>query len=202
MRHVLLTAAMTAATMLAGTAQAGFIGSTVSSTLTTNFTVTMPFASAAIVGDGYEFTAAVIDEARQNWSPRVDITDTTVIIEFASGRLANNIRDQGLDEAIFEITLSGLPNLASGLALTSYECRSTEWLCSFPYFPSNGLFYTSFSDNSFTAAFHAIRSGDRYVFGIVPSQHVPEPGALGLLGVGLVGAGLARRRSRHNGRTA
>ena len=108
-----------------------------------------------------------------NWAPRGDMANSCLF----SGVSCSELYDtQNLNN---NVSTSALPN---SQATHSYDANDLQ-LSSF------GVYLTGLSAGTWTFALNAVTS-------TLLTRQVPEPGVLGLLGLGLAGMGLALRRRR------
>lgn len=191
MKRSFISAVLAALTLTAGTAQASLIGISVSGELKVGHhldVITSQFSSPQTVSDAIEFSGTLLDTSDQIWTATVDLDSTTITIEFDSPYDFANIST--FPGYIVNITLTGLPATLTGLELKSFECQDNDWVCYTQF--DNGLLHSSLTDGVFSASFKTLVDSNRYVFGV--TSKVPEPATMALIGLGLFGVSLGRRR--------
>jgi hypothetical protein len=176
---------------MAGSAHAAtLLGQSVSASLS-SFAATSisdPFPSPVVTFAGTDFTGGFTDVFDQTWAITVDLTATTLTINFSTpGDAGGNVGDNS-GAAIIDLT--GFSGLTTPLHLESYTCDSGSTVCG-AFGPGPFDTITLSNSTTFDVNFSAIQNGDTYVFTIVPE---PATWALLMAGVAFAGASLRLRR--------
>jgi PEP-CTERM motif len=161
------------------------------STPTGTFPTLTPFASPAVVGGGVEFSTTGTDVFSQRWTFTADFSATALTITFTTpGNPNGNVSSA----PAIRMAFGGFSGVTP-LAFTSYACApAASFACgTFGGGPSYTI--TTSTASAFNVDFTTLRTGETYVFGVLPA--VPEPGtwAMMLTGFGLAGVALRRRQS-------
>jgi hypothetical protein len=166
-----------AVALSAGASQAGVI----TDTLSLNQLVTLTQA------------ATYIHDLRPEWYPGIDILSATLTVTFMDDEQRNDGRETAVinpEPLAFNLSFH-LLNTGNG-ATTSITRAFAGGSVEVARMEGDGYFTVNIYSNPipFTTGF----AGDFYVTGSTLTAQVPLPGALSLLGAGLVGLGIASRR--------
>jgi hypothetical protein len=148
-----------------------------------------------VVGAGPEFTGVITDVFNQVWDIAVDLDDSSFTVGILERTLNGdgNVTDGAnlLDIDLTDLDWVGMRGtIITDVTLSDYICNGTAVSCTtFGGGPNVSLL--SFGDHSVSVSMNTMRDGELYTFTLT---HVPEPGALALAGLGLLGAGFYRRK--------
>ncbi len=148
-------------------------------------------AGAAIISKAYEFTASTTGPIRdhQGWFSYVHDTDLNTItltaFEFTLADVVFSVETVGIEFARDALVIGGLLN-----GVTQVQTGTTDFFFLIDTGVRNVLSYTLSTTTS------QYRGTGTLTEIVPPPASVAEPGALGLIGAGLAGLGLAARRRR------
>lgn len=170
-------------------------GDSIQGALSTNQgPVDTQFTSPAVVGSGTEFSGSFTDYFSQIWNIFVDIGQSSFTVGIVGSTDRANIASSASN--LLEIVLSDLDftpsTIISSVVNSGYNCISSDYSCTAQ---GNGpnISGLSFTADSIDVSFNLLRSGETYTFDINPTT-VPEPNTIALLGIGLIGIGIGRRK--------
>ncbi len=163
-----------------------------------SFEINPNFGSGA-VGDGVDFTAVASDTFGQIWDFSLDVFGDGFTVSWTE-RTRNGDGNINDGDDMIRISLSdldwvGMVGEIVDVILVDYSCEPMDSFACGTFGSGPNLTAIAFGTDWLSVDFQTLRHGESYTFGI-EATHVPEPSAIALLGIGLLGMGMARRRRK------